>query len=100
LQYKLDIDTVLWYHIHMNNKQKKALENIYSDPVKKNIKWTDVEKLIISIDGMIKQGNGSRIRIVLNEVSLNIHTPHPGNELKPYQVKALRKFLSDAGIIL
>ncbi|VAW45425.1 hypothetical protein MNBD_GAMMA02-165 [hydrothermal vent metagenome] len=81
----------------MNSKQKKTLENIYSDPVKKNIKWTDVEKLIIAMDGMIKQGNGSRIRILLNDISLNIHTPHPGNELKPYQVRAIRNLIDESG---
>ncbi len=77
----------------MNSKQKKALERIFTDPVLKNIKWTDVKTLVEALKGNIKQGNGSRVRIVLNERSLNIHTPHPGNELKPYQVRALRELL-------
>lgn len=82
----------------MNNKQVKTFDNIHSNPVKKNIKWTDVESLLKAIDGNIYQGNGSRIRIILNTISLNIHTPHPGNELKPYQVRAIRKLLNEAGI--
>jgi hypothetical protein len=30
-------------------------------------------------------------------VTLNIHSPHPGKELKRYQVKAVRDFLRQAG---
>jgi hypothetical protein len=81
----------------MNNKHKKTLKNIYSNPVKKNIKWTDAANLIEAMNGEIEQGNGSRVRIVINNVSLNIHTPHPGNELKPYQVRALKKLFNETG---
>lgn len=82
----------------MNNRQRKTLSNIYKDPVLKNIKWTSVKSLIIAVDGIIEQGNGFRVRIVIDDMSLNIHTPHPGNELKPYQVRAIRKLLKDKGI--
>jgi len=82
----------------VNNKQKKTLLNIYTNPVLKNIKWTSVKSLIIALSGVIEQGNGSRVRIVLEGMSVNIHTPHPGNELKPYQVRAIRKLLKDQGI--
>ena len=34
----------------------------------------------------------------LNEISLNIHSPHPQKELKKYQVKAIREFLIKAEI--
>ena len=82
----------------MNSKHQKILISIFSTPVKKNIKWSDVEKLIIAVDGEIKQGDGSRIRISVSNQSLNIHTPHPQKELKPYQVRALRKLFSDTCI--
>ena len=38
------------------------------------------------------------MRFDLGEVSLNIHSPHPGNELKRYQVQAVREFLVKAGV--
>ena len=82
----------------MNSKHQKTLKNLFDSPVKKNIKWLDVEKLIVGVGGQIWQGDGSRIRIVLGEQSLNIHTPHPRKELKPYQVRAIRKLLIDQGI--
>lgn len=82
----------------MNSKHLKTLESVFFTPPKKNIKWSDVEKLINTIGGTIKQGNGSRIRIDLLGQSLNIHTPHPQKELKPYQVRALKKLFNDVGI--
>jgi len=77
----------------MNKRQRKTLERILVNPVLKNIKWTDVKSFILSLEGIIKQGDGSRVRIVLGDISVNIHTPHPGNELKPYQIRAIRKLL-------
>lgn len=49
----------------MSNKHSKTFEAIFSQPVKKNIKWSDVEKLIKAVGGVIKQGDGSRIRVDL-----------------------------------
>lgn len=82
----------------MNSKHSKTLESVFYAPVKKNIKWSDVEKLIKAVGGNIKQGDGSRIRIDLLGQSLNIHTPHPQKELKPYQVRALKTLFNDTGI--
>ena len=53
----------------MNSKHQQTLKSLFDNPVKKNIKWSDVEKLIAGVDGQIKQGDGSRIRIVLGEQS-------------------------------
>ena len=82
----------------MNTKQKKILADLYWNPVKNNIKWTDVESLISSLQGRVIQGNGSRVRIILGEQSLNIHTPHPQKELKPYQIRAIRRLFLEQGI--
>jgi len=84
----------------MNSKQRNTFAKIFDNPVRKNIKWTDVEKLIVSVGGSIKQADGSRIRIDLAEYSLNIHTQHPHKELKPYQVRAIRKLFVERGLIL
>lgn len=84
----------------MNSKQQKIFESLFDNPDRNNIKWADVERLIIAEGGQIKQGDGSRIRIVLVKTSLNIHTPHPQKELKPYQIRAIRKIFIDKGVIL
>jgi hypothetical protein len=82
----------------MNNKQRKTLDAIFTDPVLTNIVWNDVVSLIKGLGGTVLQGDGSRVRFDLNGVSLNIHSPHPQKELKRYQVKAVRDFLLTAGV--
>ncbi len=45
----------------MNAKQQKTLDAIFIDPVKANIKWSDVESLLMSLGAEKKkvQGHGS-----------------------------------------
>ncbi len=54
--------------------------------------------LIGALNGEVIEGSGPRARFDLNDVSLNIHSPHLRPELKIYQVKAVRDFLTQAGI--
>ena len=82
----------------MNRKQQKTYDSIFVDPIRRNIVWDDVVNLIQSLGGIVTQGDGSRVRFDLNEISLNIHSPHPQKELKRYQIKALREFLIKAGV--
>lgn len=84
--------------IAMNKKQRKTLNAIFADPIRRNIIWNDVVSLVKALEGTVIQGDGSRVRFSLNEISLNIHSPHPQKELKRYQVKDVRTFLVRAGV--
>lgn len=82
----------------MNGTQKKTLTDLFHRPTKRNISWKKVARLIQAVGGHIEYGNGSRIRITLGDQSLNMHTPHPSNELKPYQVRALQALFDEQGV--
>jgi HicA toxin of bacterial toxin-antitoxin, len=82
----------------MNKKQRNTYSALFAEPIRRNILWNDVVSLVLALDGQVLQGDGSRVRFDLNEVSLNIHSPHPQKELKRYQVKAVREFLLNAGV--
>ena len=101
----------------MNRKQRNTYDAIFAQPIRRNIVWNDVVSLITVLGGTVIKGNGSRVRFDLNDISLNIHSPHPrprqllvdGNrrvrtvsqkELKRYQVKAVREFLINTGVNL
>ena len=84
----------------MNKKQRNTYNALFAEPIRRNILWTDVVSLVLTLDGQVLQGDGSIVRFDLNDVSLNIHSPHPQKELKRYQVKAIREFLLNAGIEL
>ena len=68
----------------MNRKQRNTYDTIFAQPIRRNIVWNDVVSLITALGGTVTQGNGSRVRFDLNDISLNIHSPHPQKELKRY----------------
>ncbi|MDC7280691.1 hypothetical protein NXH64_14405 [Butyrivibrio fibrisolvens] len=49
----------------MNSKDRKILKDIFTNPVKSDIKWTEIEHLFISLGAKVSEGNGSRVRVEL-----------------------------------
>ena len=82
----------------MNKKHKKTLDTIFDDPVKVNIVWRDIEAMLLALGAEISEGNGSRIRVVLHDVRAIFHRPHPQPEANKGIVKAVRRFLKEAGV--
>ncbi|MBE9047260.1 type II toxin-antitoxin system HicA family toxin [Pleurocapsales cyanobacterium LEGE 10410] len=82
----------------MNKKQRKIYDAIFATPIRRNIIWDDVVSLVEALGGTVIQGNGSRVRFSLNGIALNIHSPHPQKELKRYQIKSIRTFLTKAEV--
>ena len=42
----------------MNNKSKKILKSIFANPIKANILWMDIEKLMVDLGASIHEGKG------------------------------------------
>lgn len=64
----------------MNKKNRQILKDIFENPVRSNIAWSDIEKLLIALGAELSEGRGSRIRIALNGVRAVFHRPHPRRE--------------------
>ncbi len=82
----------------MNNKQQKTFELIFKNPIQSNVKWTDIESLFQHLGADINEGNGSRVRIALNNTRASFHRPHPDRETDKGALKSVRKFLINAGV--
>lgn len=82
----------------MNNKHKKTLEAIFTDPVPANIAWQDVEKLLKALGATISEGRGSRVRVSLKDEVAVYHRPHPQKETNKATVKDVKGFLERAGV--
>ena len=82
----------------MNNKQRKTLLAIFTNPVKASIPWNDIESLFVACGGKIKEGNGSRVRIKINGVFATFHRPHPQSATDKGAVQSVREFLENAGV--
>lgn len=80
------------------NKHDRTLQAIFADPVRANIKWSNVEALLRHRGAEITEGAGSRVRIALNGVRAVFHRPHPVKETDKGAVKSMRRFLTEAGV--
>ena len=83
----------------MNKKQERVLSAIFDEPVRANIDWRDVESLLTALGAEMTQGRGSRVRVALNGIRAVFHEPHPEKEISKGAVRALREFLTSAGVL-
>ena len=86
--------------INMNSKIIKTYNDIYADPVRADIVWTDIERMLIGLGAKISEGNGSRVRVELNGERAVFHRPHPEKTTDKGAVKSVRRFLENARIKL
>jgi len=82
----------------MNSKQRNTLKAIFKNPVPANLEFNRMESLFLALGAKLIEGDGSRVRFVLNEEVVSFHRPHPHKEAKPYQVRDARSFLKQAGV--
>lgn len=82
----------------MNSKHKKTYLEIYTDPVKADIVWSDIEGLFVALGATVSEGNGSRVRVELNGERAVFHRPHPEKTTDKGAVKSVRRFLENAEV--
>lgn len=79
-------------------KHRKTLAAIFAVPVRTNVPWAEVETLLKALGAELTEGQGSRVRIYLNGVRAVFHRPHPRKDTDKGALRAIRRFLSNAGI--
>lgn len=82
----------------MPRKHLKTLDAVFAQPIKSDLSWKDVESMLLALGAELSEGNGSRVRIVLNGRKATMHRPHPQKEMDKGAVKSLRTFLEEAGV--
>ena len=84
----------------MNKKHVKTYKEVFRNPVRSDILWSDIEGLFIALGAKVSEGNGSRVRVELNGERAVFHRPHPEKTTDKGAVKAVRTFLVNAGVFL
>ena len=82
----------------MKIKHRKILNAVFATPTRANIRFADIESLLVSLGGIIKEGAGSRMSVNVSGKTIYFHRPHPGKEAKKYQVENAREFLQKLGV--
>jgi hypothetical protein len=79
-------------------KHRETLHAIFTEPVRANIPWADIEALLVALGAERDEGSGSRVRFVLNGIRAVFQRPHPQKETDRGAVKSVRRFLEEGGI--
>lgn len=98
---KLDIKLVVSYidiMTKISSKHQTTLKAVFIDPIRSNVLWSDIEKLLKALGADISEGKGSRVRIHLNGVRAVFHRPHPKRETDKGALKSMRRFMIEAGV--
>jgi hypothetical protein len=82
----------------MNSKNRRTLEAIFANPVRADVKWSDIEALVLACGGEVEEGRGSRVLVKLNGERAVFHRPHPKPDTDKGALKAVRRFLESVGI--
>jgi hypothetical protein len=82
----------------MSKRHQKTLEAIYDNPVRSNVAWSDIEKMLQALGAELSEGSGSRVRIALKGVRAVFHRPHPQKETDKGALMSMRRFLTEAGV--
>lgn len=84
--------------MELNSKHQKTLNDLFQNPIRSDILWSDIESLLIALGAEVSEGRGSRVRFALNDVRATFHRPHPEKDTDKGAVKSMRRFLTEAGI--
>ena len=76
----------------MKAKHRKVLAAIFADPVNGNIKWSEIEALLVALGCRVVEGAGSSVTFERDGIRAYFHRPHPEKEALRYRIKDAREF--------
>lgn len=81
------------------SKNDKLIERFKN--AKTGFTWNELVKLLSALGYEKREGSGSRVKFDNGNPSelINLHKPHPGNELKSYALKQVQEKLKTWGKI-
>jgi HicA toxin of bacterial toxin-antitoxin, len=83
----------------VRTRHRKILQGIFAKPDRKNLKWDDFVGLLIELGADITEKGGSMVGVRYKIRYAVFHRPHPGNEIYPTDLKRIRRFLLESGLI-
>ena len=81
----------------LSSKHRRTLQAVFDTPVRSDVPWADIERLLAARGAEITEGKGSRVRVVLGDTRAVFHRPHPQRETDKGAIASVRRFLREAG---
>jgi hypothetical protein len=82
----------------MKRQHQETLRLIFNRPVSGNIRWKEIEALLLALGAEIEERAGSRIGVTLFGVVRVFHRPHPSPSTDKGAVAAVRQWLEENGV--
>jgi hypothetical protein len=82
----------------MKRKHQKTLELLFNHPISANIRWSEIEALLLELGAQIEEREGSRVLVRLFTERRVFHRPHPSPMTDKGAVASLRDWLNDNGV--
>ena len=82
----------------VSSKHDRTLRRVFASPTVSDLSWREVESLFRALRADIEERAGSRIGIKLNGKRMVFHKPHPRPYLLKPAVRAVRRYLIEAGV--
>lgn len=84
----------------LGGKHMKTLRALLADPIRTNIRWVDIERLLVALGAEIEEAEGSRVCVFFHSRPNVFHRPHPGKEADRGLVRSVRRLILQAGVKL
>lgn len=81
------------------SKHEKTLKAIKSSTLSANIRWSDVESLMVWLGATVKERKGSAISVSFNGMTASFHRPHPSDKADRGAVASALAFMVRSGMI-
>ena len=82
----------------MKRKNLKTLRLLFTRPMSANVRWDDIESLLLELGAQIEEREGSRVLIRLFGERRVFHRPHPSPMTDKGTIANLCDWLSDNGV--
>ncbi len=69
-------------------------------PRPSNLRWADIESLLVFVGGVVREGKGSAISVSLRGRTAYFHRPHPGDKARKWAIDTALRLLDEAGVDL
>jgi hypothetical protein len=77
---------------------RRTLVALLRHPRPANLRWADIESLLVHLGAIVREGRGSAISVSLKGKTAYFHRPHPGDKAKKWAIVTAVRLLKEAGI--
>ena len=84
----------------MRSRHRQTLARVYAQPTPADIRWTEIEAMLLACGVAVTQRAGSRVALAKNHQRMVVHRPHPRPQTNRATVRDIAVFLRAADVRL